>query len=480
MAAAAASLQPTSNAAPGNVDSNTRGAFTNSASSASLHSAASTAVSCPLQITHTIKRGDSGASVIQLQLALVQLGYLTTDSVTGYFGNKTKSAVTKFQVAQGISQTGTVGQLTRAALAAVVCGTTPPPVDTTAPTVPTGVNATPTSQTQINLTWAASTDNVGVTGYKVYRNGTQITTVTTTSYSDTGLTAGTTYSYTVAAFDAAGNVSALSASVSATTQMGTVSSGWWKPGPVALEWQWEIDHPLSITSATDMGTGKTAYNGATSPATDPTVYDIDGFDNTAATVASLHALGKKVVCYVEVGADDGRSDSAALKATGEGAAMQGWPGEHYINITNPTVASIIKARIKMCADKGFDAIEPDIDESYTVNTGFPLTKTIEESYMTMLADYAHGLGVAMWGKNPDDTGDSYASDMANTFDAVLTEECNEYSTCGLLSAYTGKKPIFNAEYAAATSAFCPADNVLSGWSGNKFPLALSGARTPCR
>ena len=79
--------------------------------------------------------------------------------------------------------------------------------------------------------------------------------------------------------------------------------------------------------------------------------------------------------------------------------------------------------------------------------------------MTNLANYAHSLGVAMWGKNPDDTGDSYAQDMVNVFDAVLTEECNSYGTCGLLSGY---KAVFNAEYKLATSGFCSADNGRSG------------------
>ena len=93
----------------------------------------------------------------------------------------------------------------------------PPPSDTTAPSVPTGLTATAVSSSQINLSWNASTDNVGVTGYRVYRGGTQIATITGTSYQNTGLTAATTYSYTVAAYDAAGNVSAQSSSVSATT-----------------------------------------------------------------------------------------------------------------------------------------------------------------------------------------------------------------------------------------------------------------------
>jgi chitodextrinase len=95
------------------------------------------------------------------------------------------------------------------------------PPDTTPPSVPTGLSATAVSSTQINLSWTASTDNVGVTGYDVFRNGTQVGTTATTSYQDTGLTPDTTYSYTVAAYDAAGNVSAQSTAASATTTTST-------------------------------------------------------------------------------------------------------------------------------------------------------------------------------------------------------------------------------------------------------------------
>ena len=95
-------------------------------------------------------------------------------------------------------------------------GAAPGP-DTVAPSVPTGLVATPVSTTQINLSWNASTDNVGVTGYQVFRNGQQIATTTTTSFSNTGLTPATTYQYAVRASDAAGNTSALTTAVSATT-----------------------------------------------------------------------------------------------------------------------------------------------------------------------------------------------------------------------------------------------------------------------
>ncbi len=84
-------------------------------------------------------------------------------------------------------------------------------VDTAAPSVPAGLGATSVTSTAFTLTWAAATDNVGITGYDVFRDGVQIGTATSTSLPVTGLTPYTNYSMTVRARDAAGNVSALSA-----------------------------------------------------------------------------------------------------------------------------------------------------------------------------------------------------------------------------------------------------------------------------
>ncbi len=90
--------------------------------------------------------------------------------------------------------------------------------DATPPTMPTGLSANAASSTQINLSWTASTDNVAVTGYKIFRNSSQITTTAGTSFQDTGLNPSTSYSYTISAYDAAGNNSASSTAASATTQ----------------------------------------------------------------------------------------------------------------------------------------------------------------------------------------------------------------------------------------------------------------------
>ncbi|WP_377271388.1 endo-1,4-beta-xylanase [Peterkaempfera sp. SMS 1(5)a] len=95
--------------------------------------------------------------------------------------------------------------------------TTPPPTDTQAPSVPTGLAVSATTASGATLTWAASTDDTGVTGYDVYRGATKVGTASGTSYTDSGLAAGTAYSWTVRARDAAGNVSADSAAVTATT-----------------------------------------------------------------------------------------------------------------------------------------------------------------------------------------------------------------------------------------------------------------------
>jgi hypothetical protein len=96
-------------------------------------------------------------------------------------------------------------------------GYVPPPPDITAPSVPLGLTTTAISSSQINLSWSASTDYTGVTGYRIYRGSSRIATTSSLSYSNIGLTASTLYSYTVSAYDAAGNVSASSSPASVTT-----------------------------------------------------------------------------------------------------------------------------------------------------------------------------------------------------------------------------------------------------------------------
>ena len=98
--------------------------------------------------------------------------------------------------------------------------------DTTAPTAPTTLAASGTTSSSTNLSWTASTDNVGVTGYDVYQGTTLKATVTSTSYAVTGLSASTAYTFSVKAKDAAGNVSAASNVVNVTTLAGSTTTSY--------------------------------------------------------------------------------------------------------------------------------------------------------------------------------------------------------------------------------------------------------------
>ncbi|MGN7356923.1 lytic polysaccharide monooxygenase [Paenibacillus sp. SAF-054] len=121
------------------------------------------------------------------------------------------------------------GNISAASNAATFTTSSLPPVDTTAPSAPAGlqVSGTPTS-TSISLIWNAATDNVGVTGYRVYKGTALAGTVagTTLNYTATGLTANTSYTFTVRAIDAAGNEFANSNAVTATTAQASTAAPW--------------------------------------------------------------------------------------------------------------------------------------------------------------------------------------------------------------------------------------------------------------
>jgi chitodextrinase len=118
--------------------------------------------------------------------------------------------------------------------------------DTSPPSVPSGLAASPGDQ-QVNLYWAPSSDNVGVAGYRVYRNGTLIGSPTHSAFVDTGLSNGSSYAYTISAYDAAGNISPLSIQVSATPQAGLLSVGATLPYDPGSAW----DAPIGSSPTVD-------------------------------------------------------------------------------------------------------------------------------------------------------------------------------------------------------------------------------------
>jgi chitodextrinase len=138
-----------------------------------------------------------------------------TDATWPYSFDWNTSTLPNGNHALGISAHDAAGNVGTSATTTVIVsnGT----VDTTPPSAPSNLIATPMSPTRVDLSWTASTDNVAVSHYVISRNGAQIATAPGTSFSDTTASPGATYDYFVTAYDAAGNPSLPSGTISATT-----------------------------------------------------------------------------------------------------------------------------------------------------------------------------------------------------------------------------------------------------------------------
>jgi RHS repeat-associated protein len=183
---------------------------------------------------------------------LVNSAEPTTDTVETY----SVSGLTRADLLDGVLtirnriSRGNDNQAVAASLDAVsvqVDYSTALPPDTTAPSVPSGLAATAASSSRVDLSWTASTDDVAMQGYRIYRDGGLLATTASTSYADTSVAGSTTYSYTVAAIDGAGNASAESSSAGATT-----------PSAAGIAYAYAYDRDANRTSAS-AGSVTTTY-----------------------------------------------------------------------------------------------------------------------------------------------------------------------------------------------------------------------------
>ena len=201
---------------------------------------------------------------------------------------------------------------------------------------------------------------------------------------------------------------------------------WWRPS-VGLRWQWQLsDLPLDLNIDAD-------------------VYDIDLVDSDAAVIAALHARGRQVVCYVSVGSwEDWRPDAGQFPSSVIGNEYEGWPGERWLDIRQiEALAPVMRARLDLCRDKGFDGIEPDNVDGYTNDTGFPLTYGDQIRYNRWLANEAHARGLSIGLKNDPDQ----VVDLLPYYDWALTEDCFAESWCEEMAPFVeAGKPVFAAEY----------------------------------
>lgn len=126
----------------------------------------------------------------------------------------------------------------------------------------------------------------------------------------------------------------------------------WVPG-VGTSWQIVLNAALHINPKQPSVTP------------DVEVFDIDLFDNSSQTIASLHSLNKKVIGYFSAGTwEEWRPDAKEFAKEDLGKAMDDWPGERWLDLKSENVRNIMARRIKLAAEKGCDAIDPDNVDGY--------------------------------------------------------------------------------------------------------------------
>ncbi len=201
----------------------------------------------------------------------------------------------------------------------------------------------------------------------------------------------------------------------------------WKPTANST-WQWQLD---SVPQDNFLA--------------DADVYDIDLFEASAADVQRLHDAGKKVICYVNVGAwENWRSDAKDFPAEILGNDYDGWEGEKWLDIrATETLYPILQKRFDDCAKKGFDGLEPDNMDGYQNKTGFTITPNQQLAFNTWLAQQAHSRGLSIGLKNDP----NQAKELFPVFDWALTEDCAEGEWCEDVSVFSlNNKAVFQAEY----------------------------------
>jgi endo-alpha-1,4-polygalactosaminidase (GH114 family) len=204
----------------------------------------------------------------------------------------------------------------------------------------------------------------------------------------------------------------------------TPAANWWHPVP-GLTWQWQLDEEVD-------------------PSVEAEVYDVDLYVDQS-IIDELHARGVKVICYISVGSwENWRPDADRFPVEVLGKDYEGWKGEKWLDIRRiDLLAPIMRARLNLCASKGFDGVEPDNIEIYDNDTGFPLTYADQLAYARWLADEAHARGLAIGIKNAPDM----VADSLSFFDFAITEDAFYYDWIGqMLPFVNAGKPIFAAEY----------------------------------
>ncbi len=237
-----------------------------------------------------------------------------------------------------------------------------PVPDTTAPSAPTNLAASGTTATTTNLSWTASTDNVGVTGYDVYQNGVFRANTATTSYAVTGLTASTAYSFYVIAKDAAGNASTASNTVNVTTPAVTISY-------CASQGNSTADEKIGkvvLGTINNTSTGTAGYEDFTAQSTNLTRSAAATITVTPSWTATTYAEGYAV--FIDYNQDGDFADAGETVWTKAAATATPATGSFTVPATATLGATRMRVSMKYNAiPTACEAFSYGQVEDYTVN-----------------------------------------------------------------------------------------------------------------
>lgn len=174
------------------------------------------------------------------------------------------------------------------------------------------------------------------------------------------------------------------------------------------------------------------------------VYDIDLFDAEEDTIASLQALGHKVICYFSAGSyENWRPDQGNFSTSDLGNPLDGWEGEWWLNTSSLQVREIMAARIDLAAEKNCDGIDPDNLDGYNNDNGLGLTEDDAVDYIGWLAETGSARNITVGLKNCA----SIASTVEPLTAWVVVEQCVKYDECDQYDAFiSAGKPVFHVEY----------------------------------
>ena len=233
---------------------------------------------------------------------------------------------------------------------------------------------------------------------------------------------------------------ALLTTLAAALLLAPTAAARWQPQPTIAAWQWQLQGKIDTSIAAD-------------------VYEVDGFEVGAGTVAELHRQGRKVICYLDVGSwENYRPDAGRFPKSVLGRPYEGYPDERWLDIRRiKALAPILRKRFDLCRRKGFDAVEPDNIAGFENKTGFPLGAADQLRFNRWVAREVHRRGMAVALKN--DPGQ--VRQLLGSFDFAVVEECFAYDECGEFSPFVeAGKRVFVAEYEKPLGAICePAERL---------------------